>query len=498
MERRRFIGGAAGVVFGGSGLLSAEPPPRGLAPDCLDVRDFGARGDGKTDDADAILAAIAAANGACVRLPAGQFLLGRELVVTDAVNLCGTPGVTVLLPTRDGGVGLSIDTTGNGVGTHRPSSIYGLTLDGSRTRGATGMVIGASRLSGRIRASHVEIRSFHGVQAVGLLIRDSVDTSFEYSYFGRNSVNLVVEGHDVSLPTLTRFQVCSFREADTVGILIRRGYMTSFAHCLIESNKQEGVHVVVAKGRTALRTSFNGCWFEDNHHAAPDQPDRFHVLSDGTDGTSEIRIAAGYMAGASRAIRLLHTVNFVLDDVLVQPVADTIVTEGGNGVLTNMPLNRAGRLEDIWKNINRHNAVVVGNTPHMSPWVSRTVLEGWSFPGEPSARGTHILRDGLSVAGRVMMRPGHVTRIAVTVVESQLSHPAAVDVERSPDAGRTWQTLAGATIQFVPTPGWHVADVPRGAGNFGEGDLLRLALRDSVGARPVVTGNVTVEIEIDS
>lgn len=498
MERRRFIGGVAGLALGGSSAPGSDSTQ--ASTDSVNVRDYGARGDAKSDDADAIVAAIAAAQGAVVRFPAGRYLLGRDLVVTDTVNLVGTPEVSVLLPTKDGGVGLSISTPANGLGTSKAASVYGLTIDGSHTRAATGMIVGATGVTGRVRLSHLEIRAFHGARAVGLRVRDCVDTSFEYSYFGRNTVNVLIEGNSRDLPTLTRFHVCAFREADTAGIQLRRGYMTSFAQCLIEANKQEGVKIGVTPGSTVLRTSFDQCWFEDNHHRAQDQADRFHVVCDGTDGTAEIRIANAYMSGLSRAIWLRNTVNFILDDVLVQPVANTIVTEGTNcsGVMTNMPLNVALRLDRIWKNTAEHDAIVVVGTRGVPPSANRMVLEGWRLAATETSDGLGVLQDHLGVAGRAMVRPGHVTRILVTVLASSAANPAVVEVQRSADAGRTWTAIRGASLAFVTTPGSHLVDVIPDAGQYGEGDLLRLVLRGTSEMAPTTNGSAAIEVEVDS
>jgi hypothetical protein len=58
----------------------------------IDIRDFGAKADGKSDDSKAIQAAMDAASaegGGCVRLPWGKFLLGTSLSVPANVILEG-------------------------------------------------------------------------------------------------------------------------------------------------------------------------------------------------------------------------------------------------------------------------------------------------------------------------------------------------------------------------------------------------------------------------
>lgn len=58
--------------------------------DWVDVRDFGARGDGVTDDRAAFLAADAAAQGGEILVPAGTYLLGADVTLSAPVRFKGT------------------------------------------------------------------------------------------------------------------------------------------------------------------------------------------------------------------------------------------------------------------------------------------------------------------------------------------------------------------------------------------------------------------------
>ena len=60
-------------------LASTCCPPSAIAGDAVSVRDFGARGDGTTDDTPAVRSALAASNA--VRFPPGVY------VVTDGIDL---------------------------------------------------------------------------------------------------------------------------------------------------------------------------------------------------------------------------------------------------------------------------------------------------------------------------------------------------------------------------------------------------------------------------
>lgn len=63
--------------------------------DWVDVRDFGAKGDGVTDDRGAFLAADAAAAGRDLLVPAGTYRIGSNLALTAPVRFVGTLSMPV-------------------------------------------------------------------------------------------------------------------------------------------------------------------------------------------------------------------------------------------------------------------------------------------------------------------------------------------------------------------------------------------------------------------
>ncbi|HEU5314723.1 MAG TPA: glycosyl hydrolase family 28-related protein [Chloroflexota bacterium] len=146
LRRRATLTGSARVAA----LVAA--PLEQVRP-TTNVRDHGARGDGTTDDADAIQAAIDArqrAGGGIVALPEGTYALGRGLRVTgDAVTLLGAgQGATVLLalPQLDGDV-LALDGRGVGMGI-TGGGVRQLTITSAeqRTSGIALHVTDASRI----------------------------------------------------------------------------------------------------------------------------------------------------------------------------------------------------------------------------------------------------------------------------------------------------------------------------------------------------------------
>src|ERR1700730_7911175 len=102
-ERREFLKltGAmiAGSALGTATTIQAAPPKTNpAARDTLDVRAFGASGDGKTMDTLAINKAIeaaAAAGGGIVRFPAGSYLC-HSIHLKSHITLYLDPGATIL------------------------------------------------------------------------------------------------------------------------------------------------------------------------------------------------------------------------------------------------------------------------------------------------------------------------------------------------------------------------------------------------------------------
>lgn len=79
---------AMGVIAAASAAPVAPSAPRTLLGQMASVADFGAKGDGRTDDSAAFAAALAAAQ--IVTVPPGSYLLTRPLVLRDGQALQGT------------------------------------------------------------------------------------------------------------------------------------------------------------------------------------------------------------------------------------------------------------------------------------------------------------------------------------------------------------------------------------------------------------------------
>ena len=92
--RRRFLAATAGIVGMTATTGGQTQVPAGMHADPVSVRDFGARGDGQSDDTAAIQSAIdsIAGRGGTVVFPAGRYLITRTLRVRslNPIALVGT------------------------------------------------------------------------------------------------------------------------------------------------------------------------------------------------------------------------------------------------------------------------------------------------------------------------------------------------------------------------------------------------------------------------
>jgi hypothetical protein len=98
----------------------------------LHVRDYGATGDGVTDDTDAIQAAInAAATGGTIEFPRGTYMVRGLKIKAKGTQLVGARGGVRIV--RIGGTEPLIDMSGSGtmIGHLRYCSIFSITLNGN-------------------------------------------------------------------------------------------------------------------------------------------------------------------------------------------------------------------------------------------------------------------------------------------------------------------------------------------------------------------------------
>jgi hypothetical protein len=221
--------------------------------DTVSVKDFGAVGDGVTDDTAAIQAALIASD--TVYLPSGTYKISSTITLTQKKLIGDMVQNTTIRPTAT----ITSSAILLGTGSH----IQDIVINGAGTTDIIGLYVDGVNNASALR---VRIREFKGSNGYGIKIEDAVGVWFDQVYALQNKIGMRVQGGSGVFPTYMHFKDCSFRESVSMGVLITRGYGITFDNCLFEQNALEGVVVDVLDN--VERLAFKQCWFERNYEGS--------------------------------------------------------------------------------------------------------------------------------------------------------------------------------------------------------------------------------------
>jgi hypothetical protein len=283
-RRKVLAGGALGVGAGvlWPGSAQALDPPLDdryvlRARAALNVKDYGATGDGTTDDLLAIQSAIAAlpASGGTLFFPRGNYACSGTLTFDSkrSVILAGEGGLS-------GGAqpASRVFYTGTGARFISARSTSGFTIRDlavSYTQsGFTGALVDLSALSGGFDTALARIEgSLIGsggpsLRTARLLDLDkAISSSFEDVSFSGGDVAVRGKSVATTYSNVISFRSCMFVYQQTVHVK-NAGQAWSFDNCTFEQlypggTSGGGVAYLQDAGLVANSLSFNGCWFGD-------------------------------------------------------------------------------------------------------------------------------------------------------------------------------------------------------------------------------------------
>ncbi len=246
--------GCAAILLFPNYCLADAPPIR-------TVRDFGAVGDGVTDDTSALQKAVDAKQGTIV-IPPGRYRLTKPVVIElDRVGftaIAGSPAAQLIMD----GAGPALRFLGTHEGTAAPRTIKPNVWQRQRTPSVDGLeIIGA-----HAEACGVEAAGTMQLTLTRLVVRDAL-----------HAVQLITRNRNVTLSE------CNFYNNRGIGVFLDgvNLHQINIANCHISYNHGGGIVV----RRSELRNLQIGTCDIEANMGGPDSPPTANVLLDSTDGS---------------------------------------------------------------------------------------------------------------------------------------------------------------------------------------------------------------------
>lgn len=468
---------AALVMFQQAGAGAVERTVQDRLRDTISVKDFGAVGDGTTDDAAALNNAFAQA-GKTIYVPPGTYRYNSNLAAPVCAAIVGAgrryhtvsnEGVTVLKPGPSVTKGLSL--------TGQCLHVADIKMDGSLTNGAKGIVLGDSGATWIGELERISIWDFIGANAVGLHVGDALEVHIAGLRADRSTINVLLAGiTNPSLPTTVLFTGGSIREAVAQGVKVTSGYGVTFNGTCFESNHAEGVYLDgTAATNNILAVQLNGCWFENNYF---DQTTQYQFKAEGTLGTVWFKIADTYFNQSVATAKAIHVTGsavtgFKLDNVRFVSLPNCIrVANGARGYIELPPsmvystevdatgatlcynvIDRLQSVESAWTAWTPTYSSNVGNAAATFSGPVTTTVARYKLVGK-------TLYVNLKFSGTLNAVTPAVIRATLpaglgAVASSYNAVPNYMTVNEVPETGVVvvWQVADGGLVNFFRLPG---------------------------------------------
>lgn len=316
----------------------------------FNVFDFGAKGDGTTDDSGAIQAALNAANaagGGMVFLPLGTYLIATTLTIYSKTRLSGSGWASIIKvsPSINTYAGRAIRVPGSDVGVTYDILLDNFQIDGNKAN----VAIGGGGIGDEGSQSAIDLNQVTRASLVNLYVHDAV-TNGLYANNSCQSVSVIGgEWYNNGKVGIT-----SGGRGIVFGI---SPVYTRILGAHIYGNLNQGIIIQSEGGSNASRTTITGNVIEDNGSYGIDLTDNTIAatttvniyISDTTiSGNSVIANRAGIRVSENTTKNAYNAIGIASDIAIT---GNTIRSSyGGGGVIGNGILIQAaadGRVDQI-------------------------------------------------------------------------------------------------------------------------------------------------------
>jgi len=226
---------------------------------------WGAKGDGITDDTDAMQAAITSAAGSRVYIPAGTYVISTGLTHVGHLNLSGITGMSIIQPALGTGVALTVTNGVGALGYGNTSIIEGITIDGQHDPTGTGIILGTPiTLATNTVFIQVDVNSFDGAGGIGWYIRNVSQINLYNCISNVNETGVKIHSTTHGTPTTVTWEGGEVMFNTGTGVDIQEGRRITFRNVDIESNHVRGIYIHPPAAGQVKRVSFDHCWIEAN------------------------------------------------------------------------------------------------------------------------------------------------------------------------------------------------------------------------------------------
>lgn len=264
------------------------------------VLDYGAVGDGVTDDTAAIVAALAARPR--VYLPAGTYKTTSTITIPGGSVVFGDGVATIIKPTSASNSFICFLQSA-------ASQITDMYLDGSAATGQStiGILCGNDAGGGDSNPTlaRLRIQNFSGLNAVGLYIRKALRVVVEQCYIFSNYYGVYINEPTGMYPTTVWIAHSTVSSSTAEGVYFNNGYQVCFDNCIFESNGKEGLKLQRGTGEAYLGKLTN-CWFEDNQYGQPSRTSLYQLSVNANGGTGGMQLDNVFFVGDSATAKSIY------------------------------------------------------------------------------------------------------------------------------------------------------------------------------------------------